>query len=87
MLQQRGVQGTRARGSWTPGLELNQQSRWQCGCGHTAQVRLLRPEDLDAGCGACAAGGRAGGGGGQQGQRGDSLGPGKGQSCCPRAEV
>lgn len=81
MLQQRGVQGTRARGSWTPGLELNQQGRWQCGCGHTAQVRLLRPEDLDAGCGGLRGGGQGWGGRraagtarGQSGAReGDSL--------------
>ena len=55
-----GCPGECARGSWIPGLELNQQGRWQWGWRLTAQVRLLLPEDPDAGCvGLCGeAGGR-----------------------------
>ena len=52
-----GCPGECARGSWIPGLELNQQGRWQWGWRRTAQVRLLLPKDPDAGCvGRCGEG-------------------------------
>lgn len=84
MLQQRGVQGTCARGSWIPGLELNQQGRWQWGWRRTAQVRLLLPKDPDAGCvGLCGEGWGQGAQAGSRDTEGTVWGWGKEQSCCP----
>ena len=82
MLQQRGVQGTCARGSWIPGLELNQQGRWQWGWRRTAQVRLLLPKDPDAGCvGLCGEGWGQGAQAGSRDTEGTVWGWGKEQSC------
>lgn len=79
-----GCPGTRARGSWIPGLELNQQGCWQWGWGHTAQVRLLLPEDPDAGCvGLCGGGWGQGAWAGSRDTEGTVWGWGRGRSCCP----
>ena len=72
--------GACARGSWVPGLELNQPGRRRWGCGRHSPGEAAGPKGLDTGYGGLC--GVRGVVGRQQGQRGDSLGlrEGTGQS-------